>query len=264
MGHTVHLIFIACFVVFCQAKGYFPKLRDFAERSSIKASSTCGETEMKYCDAKTLHRGCTEEVCKYACCPACSNVSPTPKDLAAVSPRRKTEIYNGEARPGTTRNSLGFDAGKGSHIEVNALRTVDHKNKGFSLCVWVNQTLGNEGTVFTKSPTHADSVIYAIVLEDFSVTLLYTPEGSTRTENIKVTPLASQYPADPGAWHFICVMVINTELLYFLDGEYVGTDVRLTNTIADSSGRARVGQMYSGIIKNISFQDTTTFVHLSL
>ena len=103
-------------------------------------------------------------------------------------------------------------------------------------------------TIFTKSPARASSVIYGIVLEDFSVTLYYTPEGSNSTENIKVTPLASQYPADPEAWHFICVMVVDMELSYFLDGEYVGTDVMLKNTIADSAGRARVGQMYSGII----------------
>ena len=146
MGHIVHLLvgFIVCFVVFCQATGYFPKLRDFAEKSSIKASSTCGETEMKYCDAKTLTRPkCTEEVCKYACCPTCSNVSPNPEDLA--DRKGFTEIYNGQARPGTTQNSLGFDAGKGSYIVVGKLPSVDHKNKGFTLCVWVNQTLGNEG-----------------------------------------------------------------------------------------------------------------------
>ena len=146
MGHTAHLlvVIIACFVVLCQATGYFPKLRDFAENSEIKASSTCGETEMKYCEANTLLRAtCTQEVCKQACCPSCSDVSPNHQDLVEL--RRSTEIYNGEPRPGTTGNSLGFDAGKGSHSEVARLPPVDHKNKGFTLCFWANQTLGNEG-----------------------------------------------------------------------------------------------------------------------
>jgi usherin len=102
-------------------------------------------------------------------------------------------------------------------------------------------------TIFTKSPPTTLSVIYGIVLEDFSITLYYTSVGSNSTENIRVTPLASQYPADPDGWHFICVMVVDTELSYFLDGEYVGTDVLLKNTIADDRGRARVGQMFSGI-----------------
>ena len=83
-------------------------------------------------------------------------------------------------------------------------------------------------------------------MQDFTVTLYYTPDGSNRTKNIPVTPLASQYPKDPGGWHFICVMVIDTQLSYFLDGAYVGTDVSLENTIADGAGLARVGQMLSG------------------
>ena len=97
------------------------------------------------------------------------------------------------------------------------------------------------------------------MLEDFSITLFYTSEGSNSTENIKVTPLASQYPAQPNGWHFICVMVVDTELSYFLDGEYVGTDVRLKNTIADSPGRAQVGQMYSGIINIYFYSSFPTF-----
>ena len=85
------------------------------------------------------------------------------------------------------------------------------------------------------------------MLEDFSVTLYYTPEGSNTTENIKVTPLASQYPADSEEWHFVCVMIVDTDLSYFLDGGYVGTDISLKNSISDTTGRARIGQMYSGI-----------------
>ena len=102
-----------------------------------------------------------------------------------------------------------------------------------------------------KSPsltrTSTATIIYGIVLEDFSVTFYYTPEGSNTTENIKVTPLASQYPAHPDEWHFICVMVVDTDLSYFLDGKYVGTDVSLKNSISNIPGQARVGQMFSGI-----------------
>ncbi len=146
MGRYAHLlvVFIACCVAFCQAKAYFPKLRDFAENSPIKASSTCGETEMKYCDANTLRRAkCTEEVCKFACCPTCSDASPNEQNLADRG--RFTDIYDGQPRPGTTQNSLGFDAQKGSYIDVGRLPSVDHKTKGFTICVWVNQTTGNEG-----------------------------------------------------------------------------------------------------------------------
>ena len=102
--------------------------------------------------------------------------------------------------------------------------------------------------IFTKSATSLTKVIYAVVLEDYSVTLYYTPQGSNITENIKVTPLASQYPINPGGWHFICIMVVDKELSYFLDGVYVGTDISLKNTISNAPGKARVGQMPSGII----------------
>lgn len=103
-------------------------------------------------------------------------------------------------------------------------------------------------TIFTKSPARDVSVIYGIALEDYSVTLYYKPQGSNITEHIKVTPLPSQYPGTPQGWHFISVMVVDTDLSYFLDGQYVGTDTQLLNTIADSPGKARVGQMFSGII----------------
>ena len=146
MGYTAHLlaILISCFVVFCEAK-YFPKARNFAEKSSIKASSTCGEIEMTYCDAKTLSSTpCTNKICKYACCPTCSNVSPNSNKLADG---RKISIYDGKPRPGSTENSLGFDEQKGSYIDIRKLDSVDHQTKGFSICLWVNQTTGNRGYV---------------------------------------------------------------------------------------------------------------------
>lgn len=89
------------------------------------------------------------------------------------------------------------------------------------------------------------SVIYGVVLADYSVTLHYIPEGSNLTENVQVVPLASQYPRNPNEWHFITVMVFNTELSYFLDGEYVGK-AGLRNPVDDGAGRLTVGQMYSG------------------
>ena len=101
-------------------------------------------------------------------------------------------------------------------------------------------------TIFTKSPRTSTSVIYGIVLENFIVSLYYTPEGSNSTQDIKsVPPLASQYPDDPQGWHFMCVMVIDTELSYFLDGEYVGKKI-LRNSIADVAGKAQIGQMFAG------------------
>lgn len=147
MGRAVHLLVCSmCFFVFCEAKGYFPRLRDFAEKSSIKSSSTCGETETKYCDATTLVRSVcgTEKTCKYSCCTTCSKDSPIARNLAADK-RTYIDIYEGKPRPGSMQNSLGFDGNRGSYIEVLRLPSVEHKTKGFTVCVWVNQTLGNKG-----------------------------------------------------------------------------------------------------------------------
>ena len=157
MGHTAHFLVVlsACLLVFCEAR-YFPDLRDFAEKSSIKASSTCGETETNYCDAKTLNRpSCTEKVCKYACCLTCSDALPNARNLAAGG---KMDIYDGQPRPGTSQNSLGFNGQRGSYIEVRRLPPVDHKTKGFTICVWVNQTSGNQGYVIVE-----------IVLTDYGI-----------------------------------------------------------------------------------------------
>ena len=89
-------------------------------------------------------------------------------------------------------------------------------------------------------------MIYGIVLDDFTVTLYYVPEGSNQTENIQIKPLASQYPRHPNGWHFIVVMVYSTELSYFLDGNYVGTQA-LKSALKDRLGtRAIVGQIYPG------------------
>ena len=90
------------------------------------------------------------------------------------------------------------------------------------------------------------TVIYGIVLSDYSITFYYIPKGSNHTESIKVQPLASQYPSKPNDWHFIAVIVYNTELSYFLDGEYVGTNIALKNVINEQSGAITIGQMYSG------------------
>ena len=147
MGRAAHLlvIFVACLPAFCQARGHFPAIKDYAENSLIKASSTCGETETKYCDAKTIKQPtCTEKVCKYACCTTCSDVSPNPENLA-VNRGRFNGIYDGQPRPTTTQNSLGFNPHRGSYIDVTKLPSVDHKTNGFTICVWVNQTSGNQG-----------------------------------------------------------------------------------------------------------------------
>ena len=145
MGRTAHLlvIFSACFLASCHARNYFPSIKDFAEKSVIKTSSTCGEIESKYCDATNLPR-CTEKTCKYACCADCSDVPPKPTNLAG-NRRTYFAIYDGQPRPTTSHNSLGFDTNRGSYIEVTRLPSVDHKINGFTICVWVNQTSGNQG-----------------------------------------------------------------------------------------------------------------------
>ncbi|XP_028396319.1 LOW QUALITY PROTEIN: usherin-like [Dendronephthya gigantea] len=263
MGRIAHLLVLSLlfFCGFSRVNGYFLQLKDFARNSEIKASSTCGETETRYCDPKEIPKGCTKfKICKSGCCPTCGKAPPNGFSLTDDE-RRYSNIYDGQPRPGSNKNSLGFDARKGSYIDIARLRPVDHKKKGFTICLWVNQTLGNKGTIFTKSPLISTSVIYGIVLENFIITLYYTPEGSNNTQDIKsVSPLASQYPNDPQGWHFICVMVIDTKLSYFLDGEYVGMKT-LRNNIADVNGRAQIGQMfasdkpnnYSGLMQDIYF-----------
>lgn len=146
MARVAHLlVFFTLTLQFREAASYFPTLRDLAQKSSIRSSSTCGQTSSKYCDASSLSsRTCTEKVCHYGCCSTCTSSTPSSHNLGASS-NTLYEIYSGEPRPGKTSHSLGFDSLKDSKIEVRRLPSIDHKNKGFTICVWVNQSHGNTG-----------------------------------------------------------------------------------------------------------------------
>ena len=149
MGRAAHLfiVFMSCLLASCQAQGYNLNIINLAKQSLITASSTCGKNESKYCDPKTLRSArCTEKVCKSACCPTCTDTSPTAQNLANGG-SRLLEITSEPGGPGTTQNLFGFDEQKGSYIEVRRLPIVNHKADGFTICVWVNQTTGNEGYV---------------------------------------------------------------------------------------------------------------------
>lgn len=93
----------------------------------------------------------------------------------------------------------------------------------------------------------ASSVLaYAIVLQDFSVTLYYTPQRSNITLKVTMKTTSGQYPADPRGWHYVCAVVIDKEFSYFLDSKYIGSHA-LTNPVVGTTGVARIGQMLSGI-----------------
>lgn len=148
MGYAAHLLILTIvnFLLFGEAQNYFPKSRNFVEKSDITASSTCGETESSYCDARTLSRypRCTFKICKKGCCPTCTTVSPAPVHLSNDK-NKYNSTYESPPRPGANSPSVGFDVIAGSYIKVDRLPVIDSVVNGFAVCAWVNQTSGNEG-----------------------------------------------------------------------------------------------------------------------
>ena len=147
MRPVAHLLFVVFALSQCGGvtARYFPDLQDLALGSPMKSSSTCGETNSKYCAATSLGPGntCTEKDCKFSCCDTCTSSPPTANNLGRTG--TKSNVYSGQPRPEKTDYSLGFDSRKNSKISVSRISAIDHEKRGFTICVWVNQTDGNVG-----------------------------------------------------------------------------------------------------------------------
>jgi usherin len=87
--------------------------------------------------------------------------------------------------------------------------------------------------------------IFQLEIENYKIWFHYQ-YGNGTTSVVELNPLQSQSQhLNEDEWHLITVTIIDTDLSYFIDGQFIKSTL-LKGSINDPGGRIRIGQKYGG------------------